>query len=71
LTELCRRDDVRKALFPLIAETTKDQKLALCDALSASRNDDVIPVLNALSKDIDPDVSLAASKGIQRVQARP
>jgi HEAT repeat protein len=71
LTELCRRDDVRKALFPLIAETTKDQKLALCHALSASRNDDVIPVLNALSKDIDPDVSLAASKGIQRVQARP
>jgi HEAT repeat protein len=69
LTELCRRDDVRKALFPLLPETTKDQKLALCQALSASRNDDVIPVLNALAKDIDPDVSLAASKGLSRVQA--
>jgi HEAT repeat protein len=69
LTELCRRDDVRKALFPLLRETTKDQKLALCQALSASRDDDVIPVLNALAKDIDPDVSLAASKGIRRVQA--
>jgi HEAT repeat protein len=71
LTELCRRDDVRKALFPLLHETTKDQKLALCQALSASRSDDVIPVLSALAKDIDPDVSLAASKGLQRVQARP
>jgi HEAT repeat protein len=71
LTELCRRDDVRKALFPLLHETTKDQKLALCQALSASRSGDVIPVLSALSKDIDPDVSLAASKGLQRVQARP
>jgi HEAT repeat protein len=69
LTELCRRDDVRKALFPLLREATKDQKLALCQALSASRNDDVIPVLNALSKDIDPDVSLAASKGLRTVQA--
>ncbi|MGI9071347.1 MAG: HEAT repeat domain-containing protein [Bryobacteraceae bacterium] len=69
LTELCRRDDVRKALFPLLREATKDQKLALCQALSASRNDDVVPVLSALSKDIDPDVSLAASKGLRTVQA--
>jgi HEAT repeat protein len=68
LTELCRRDDVRKALFPLIPEATKDQKVALCWSLSASRNDDVIPVLNTLSKDIDPDVSLAASKGLKTVQ---
>jgi HEAT repeat protein len=69
LTELCRRDDVRRALFPLLREATKDQKLALCQALSASRNDDVVPVLSALSKDIDPDVSLAASKGLRTVQA--
>jgi HEAT repeat protein len=69
LTELCRRDDVRKALFPLLAESTKDQKLALCQALSASRDDDIIPVLNALAKDIDPDVSLAASKGLRAVQS--
>jgi HEAT repeat protein len=69
LTELCRRDDVRKALFPLLREATKDQKLALCQALSASRNDDVVPVLSALSNDIDPDVSLAASKGLKTVQA--
>jgi HEAT repeat protein len=69
LTELCRRDEVRKALFPLLREATKDQKLALCQALSASRSEDVIPMLNALSRDIDPDVSLAASKGLRTVQA--
>ncbi|MFL6353112.1 MAG: HEAT repeat domain-containing protein [Bryobacteraceae bacterium] len=69
LTELCRRGDVREALFPLLKEATKGQKLALCQALSASRNDDVIPVLDVLSKDIDPDVSFAASKGLRTVQA--
>ncbi|MGI8961349.1 MAG: HEAT repeat domain-containing protein [Bryobacteraceae bacterium] len=69
LAELCRRDEVRKALFPLLRDATKEQKLALCQALSASRNGDVIPVLNALSKDIDSDVSLAASKGLKAVEA--
>ncbi len=68
LTELCRREDVRRALFPLVSQATKNQKIALCAALSASRNQDVIPVLNSLSKDIDPDVSLAASKGLKTVQ---
>jgi HEAT repeat protein len=68
VTELCRRDDVRKALFPLLREATKDQKVALCSALSASRSDDVIPVLNTLSKDIDPDVSLAASRGLRLIK---
>ncbi|MBV9301497.1 MAG: HEAT repeat domain-containing protein [Acidobacteriaceae bacterium] len=67
LIELCRREDVRKALLPLVAEVTKDQKLALCPVLSASHNEDVVPVLNSLSKDIDPDVALAASKALRTV----
>jgi HEAT repeat protein len=70
LLELCRREDVRRALFPLVPQATKDQKIALCAALAASHNDDVIPVLNGLLKDIDPDVSLAASKALKRVQTR-
>ncbi len=68
LTKLCRRDDVRRALFPLIGEATKDQKVALCAALSSSRSEDVIPILNTLAKDIDPDVSLAASRGLRVIQ---
>jgi HEAT repeat protein len=70
LSELVKRDEVRKALFPLIPQATRDQKIALCAVLSASQNDDVIPVLNTLTKDIDPEVSLAAARGLRIVQAR-
>lgn len=70
LTELARRDDVRTALLPLAADATKDQKLALCSIFSATHSDDVIPVLNTLSKDIDPDVSFAAARALRIVQAR-
>ena len=69
LTELARRDDVRGALFPLLQEATKDQKLALCSVFSASQSEDVIPALNTLTKDIDPDVSLAATRAIRILQA--
>ncbi len=68
LAELVRRDDVRTALFPLLAEATKDQKLALCSVFSASQSEDVVPALNTLSKDIDPDVSLAATRALRIVQ---
>lgn len=70
LSELAKRDDVRKALFPLIAQATRDQKIALCGVFSASQNDDAIPVLNRLSKDIDPAVSMAAARGLRILQAR-
>jgi HEAT repeat protein len=70
LGELAKRDDVRKALFPLVAQATRDQKIALCGVFSASQNDDVIPVLNTLSKDIDPAVSMAAARGLRILQAR-
>ncbi|MGA8030036.1 MAG: HEAT repeat domain-containing protein [Bryobacteraceae bacterium] len=64
LSELARREDVLQALFPLAAQATKDQKIELCAVFSGSRNADAIPVLNTLAKDIDPDVSLAASRAL-------
>jgi HEAT repeat protein len=70
LSELVKRDEARRALFPLVAQATRDQKIALCGIFSASQNDDVIPVLNNLTKDIDPGVSLAAARGLRIVQAR-
>ncbi len=71
LTELARRENVRRALFPLVAQATKDQKIALCSIFAASRSDDALPTLNALAKDIDPDVALAASRALRIVQAHP
>lgn len=69
LSELIRRDDVRTALLPLVAQCSRDQKLALCSILVASRSDDVIPTLNTLAKDIDPDVAFAASRALRIQQA--
>lgn len=70
LKELARRDDVRKALFALVPQATKDQKIALCQIFAASKSEDVVPVLSSLEKDIDPDVALAASKALRTVEAR-
>jgi HEAT repeat protein len=70
LTELAKRDEVRRALFPLVAQATKDQKIALCGVFSSTQSEDVIPVLNSLSKDIDPEVSIAAARGLRILQAR-
>jgi HEAT repeat protein len=70
LTELCRRPDVRKAVFPAVKDCTKDQKLALCGVFGSVGGEDVVPVLSTLSKDIDPDVSLAAVRGLRIAQAR-
>lgn len=70
LTELAKREDVRRALFPLVAQATRDQKIALCWIFSASQSADAIPVLETLSKDIDPAVSMAAARGLRILQAR-
>lgn len=70
LNELARRDDVRKALFAMVPESTKDQKVALCSILANSHAADAIPTLTTLSKDIDSDVSLAAARALRIVQAR-
>ncbi|MBV8553902.1 MAG: HEAT repeat domain-containing protein, partial [Acidobacteriaceae bacterium] len=69
LVELTRRADVRNAIAKLVPESTKDQKLALCSILASTQEPDVIPLLNTLSRDIDPDVSFAASKALRIVQA--
>lgn len=70
LTELARRDDIRRALLSITEQATKDQKIALCWIFASTRSDDVIPALNALAKDIDPDVAFAASKALRITQSR-
>ena len=70
LTELTRSENVRRALFPAVAQATKDQKIALCSIFAASQSDDVLPTLNTLAKDIDPDVAFAASRALRITQSR-
>lgn len=70
LTELTRRDDVLNVLVKMIPQTTKDQKQQLCSIFAASGNPNVVPALTNLSRDMDPDVALAASNALRIVKAR-
>ncbi len=71
LEELARHEDVRRALFAMVGDASKDQKIALCSVLAGSHADDVVPTLNSLSKDVNPDVSLAATRALRIIQSRP
>ena len=70
LKELARHEDARASLVKLLPDTTKEQKLKLCAVFGESHSDDLLPALNKLSKDGDPDVAFAASKAIRILQAR-
>lgn len=70
LTELARRDDVLNVLVKMIPQATKDQKEAFCSIFAASGNRNVVPALTNLTRDIEPDVALAASNALRIVKAR-
>lgn len=70
LTELARRDDVQTGLMQEVQKATRDQKLALCPVLGASQSEKVVPVLESLARDINPDVALAAGKALKMIKAR-
>jgi HEAT repeat protein len=70
LAELVRRPEVRNALIPMIPNGSKDQKLALCSVLTDAQSEEVLPVLEKLTADKDPDVAVAAAKAIKIVKAR-
>jgi HEAT repeat protein len=69
LQELSRRGDVRKALLPVLSTGTKDEKLGLIRALGPNADPETVEALQALTKDPDPDVSIAAARN-QTVKAR-
>jgi len=70
LAELVRRPEVRTALIPMIPHGSKDQKLALCSVLTEAGTEDVVPVLEKLTGDKDPDVAVAAAKAMKTIKAR-
>lgn len=71
LTELARRDDVQGGLMTEVTKANRDQKLALCPVLGESRSQKVVPVLQNLQRDINPDVALAAGRALKMIEARP
>lgn len=71
LTELCRREPVRKAIYAYLPQADANEKAALCGILGTSGAPDAVPVLTNLQRDADTQVSLAAAKAIDLIHAGP
>lgn len=69
LQELSRREDVRKALLPVLSSGTKEERLGLIRALGPNADAETVKALQALTKDPDPDISIAAARN-QAVKTR-
>jgi len=72
LTELARDPEVRKALYPVLQESTatKDEKSGLAQILGVSGDRDSIAPLESLSKDAAPEVSEEATRALRNLRAR-
>lgn len=70
LAEAARREDVRKAMTPMIAQSSRYGKLNLISVLAESGDTDVEPVLNELTRDRDAEVATAAAKALRTIKAR-
>ncbi|MEQ1946604.1 MAG: HEAT repeat domain-containing protein [Bryobacteraceae bacterium] len=68
--ELARSADVRKSIYAMLAESSKDEKIQLSSVLAASGDKDSEPVLEGLSRDADPDVAAEGIRGLRTLRAR-
>lgn len=70
LIELARDARVRKALYPLLKNATKDEKMGLAAVLSASGDAETVGYLEALGNDPDSDVSREGLRALRNLKAR-
>ena len=71
LKELARDAAVRQALYPVLqGSPTRDEIAGLSEVLGASGDRDSIPVLESLSKNINPEIAKDALRALQNVRAR-
>jgi HEAT repeat protein len=70
LTELARDLKVRLAIYPMLARSTKDEKIQLCTVFARSGDKDTLPYLETLSVDPDKDVAPEAIRSLRTLRAR-
>ena len=68
--ELARDADIRKSIYAMLPESTKDEKIQVSIALARSGGKDSEPVLEGLSRDPDPDVAAEGIRGLRSLRAR-
>lgn len=70
VTELARDASIRQAIYTLVPESTKDEKVQLSMILASSGERDAVSLLEALSKDPDPDVQAEGIRSLRTLRAR-
>jgi HEAT repeat protein len=70
VTELARDLKVRLAIYPLLPQATKDEKIQLCTVFARSGEKDTLPYLETLSVDADKDVAPEAIRCLRTLRAR-
>jgi HEAT repeat protein len=70
LTEVTRDLAARQAIYPLIKDATRDEKIGLSIVLSRSGGQDSEPYLEALQKDSDPQVMQEGVRSLRTLRSR-
>jgi HEAT repeat protein len=70
LIELTRDPEVRKSLYPGMAQRTKDEKVQLAIVLARSGAEETESVLEALSRDSEPEVATEGVRALRTLRAR-
>ena len=70
LVELCREQDIRESLYPLMHERTKEEKIYLAETFARTYAADARPALEKLSQDGDTEVAQAGARAIRTLGLR-
>jgi len=65
LIELCREQDIRESLYPVMHQRTKEEKIWLADVLARTYAEDARPTLEKLSQDGESEVAQAGARAIR------
>jgi len=70
LTELARDLEVRQAIYPTLAQATRDEKTGMSIVLARSGERDSEPYLEAFLKDSDPEVMQEGTRSLRTLRTR-
>jgi HEAT repeat protein len=70
LTELARDSKIREAIYTLIPESTKDEKIQLAIVLARSGERDSVSYLETWSKDSDPELQAEGIRSLRILRSR-
>jgi len=68
--ELARDADIRKSIYAMLPDSTKDEKIQISIVLARSGQKDSEPILESLSRDTDPDIAAEGIRGLRTLRAR-